>query len=329
MKRKLLIFFLIAGALVFGLWGFSLRKAPEKISYGVSFSSIYTEELGLNWREVYRAILDDLGARKVRIAAYWSMIEPERNSYFWDDLDFQVEEAGKRDASVILAVGRRLPRWPECHVPDWTKDLDWESQKKEIMEQVRAVVERYKGKPAVAIWQVENEPYIPVFAAEQCGSLDRKFFEEEIALVRSLDSRPVMITDGGNFGLWFEAYRKADIFGTSVYLYLWNEKAGQFRTILPPAYYRIKTNLMRLFGVKPVILSELSLEPWLGSSLASLAPEEQLRYIDIGKFNEIINFARETRFSDQYLWGAGWWYLMKEKGHPEFWNAARELLREN
>lgn len=180
------------------------------------------------------------------------------------------------------------------------------------------------------MWQVENEPYLAVFAADQCDPLDEGFLEEEIALVRSLDQRPVLMTDSGNLGTWIGAYRRGDAFGTSAYLYFWNQAVGAYRTILPPAYYRAKTNLVRVFfGEKHVILSELSLEPWLGASINDVPLATQLSRMNIEKFDEIIEYARKTNFDMQYLWGVEWWYYMKEKqNHPEFWSAARELFHE-
>jgi len=51
--------------------------------------------------------------------------------------------------------------------------------------------------------------------------------------------------------------------------------------------------------------------------------------MDIAKFDEIVAYARQTSFEKQYLWGAEWWYYLKEKqGHPEFWEKARRLYRE-
>ena len=48
--------------------------------------------------------------------------------------------------------------------------------------------------------------------------------------------------------------------------------------------------------------------------------------MDITKFNDILEYARATRFEEQYLWGVEWWYYMKENGHPEFWDRAKELF---
>ena len=118
--RKVL-FWVAALVLLFiaGLFLLSLKSAPKKIIYGVSFNTPYAWELGLNPREVYTDVLDDLGVRHLRLAAHWSMVEAERDRFDFSELDYQISEAEKRGAEVILGVGRRLPRWPECHVPRW------------------------------------------------------------------------------------------------------------------------------------------------------------------------------------------------------------------
>ena len=326
MRRFVRWFAVILAVVMVLLYALSLRAVPAHIEYGVSFSTLQADQLGLDWKTTYRAVLDDLGVRKLRLAAYWPMVEPERDRYSWSDLDFQLSEARARKADVILSVGRRLPRWPECHVPEWAQKLSWEEQKDELRSYLTAVVGRYKDDPGITYWQVENEPFLEVFAYDHCGDLDRAFLAEEIALVRSLDSRPILVTDSGNLGTWAGAYRSADAFGTSVYVYFWNPELGQFKTVLPPAFYRIKENVARLlFGAKPVFLIELSLEPWLVEPTAGAPLEDQLSRMDLQKFNEVVEYARDTRFGTQYLWGAEWWYYMKGQGHPEFWDAAKEL----
>ncbi len=311
------------------LWALSYRAEPERIEYGVTFSPMYAEELGLEWREVYRAMLEELGVKRLRLAAYWEYSEPERDVYDWRDLDFQIREAKKHNAEIILSIGRRLPRWPECHVPYWVGYMPWEEQKMEIRQYLTAVVERYRDEEAIVMWQVENEPFLRVFATEHCGELDVEFFDEELALVRSLDNRPILITDGGNTGLWAGAYKRADVFGTSMYLYFWNETAGAFRTALPSSYYRVKTNLMRiLFGEREVILSELSLEPWFGAAVETVPIPEQINRMSLEKIEEILAYAKSSRLGTQYLWGVEWWYYMREKGHPEFWERMKRVYAE-
>lgn len=304
------------------------KEVPEKITYGMSFNTPYVEELGLNMEETYTAILADLGVRHLRLAAHWSMVEKGRDEYDFSALDYQIEQAQMYGADVILGVGRRLPRWPECHVPGWARELSWEDQKEEIRTYMTAVVERYKNEPHIIYWQVENEPYLEVFANEHCGDLDEDFLREEIELVRSLDgSRPILVTDSGNLGTWRGAYSLGDVFGTSVYVYFWNHHLGQFRTILPPAFYRVKENLVALFyGKKPTILIELSAEPWLLEPVVDVPIETQFTRMDAEKFDAIITYAQETRYARQYLWGAEWWYWLKKNDHPEMWEKGVELF---
>lgn len=322
-KIVLLIVLIILLVLVGLYWLLGRKAVPETISYGMSFNTMYAEELGLDWRETYLAILDELGVRKLRLAAHWPMVEPANGAYNFEELDFQLAEANRVGATVVFGVGRRLPRWPECHVPEWAADLDQEAQQAEILEYITMVVNRYKDNPAITVWQVENEPYLGLFAYEHCGELDEAFLKEEIALVKSLDpTRPILVTDSGNLGTWKGAYKHGDMFGTSVYVYFWNPELGQFKTMLPPSFYRVKESLVSLvYGEKPTVLIELSAEPWLVEPVVKVPLEVQFTRMDPEKFAEIIEYAKDTRYETQYLWGAEWWYWLREQGYPEMWDA--------
>lgn len=306
----------------------SYKPKPEVITYGMSFNVMYAQELGLDWKETYNAILNELGVRHLRLAAHWPMLEPEQNINSFSEMDYQLKRAEEEGADVILAIGRRLPRWPECHIPKWAENLTWEEQKLEIREYITAVVNRYKDNPAITYWQVENEPYLALFAYEHCGDLDEEFLKEEIALVKELDpTRPILVTDSGNLGTWQGAYKNGDAFGTSVYVYFWNPELGQFKTILPPWFYRLKEGIMELlYGSKPTFLIELSAEPWLLEPITEVDIETQYSRMDLDKFNEILEYAADTRYEKQYLWGAEWWYWLKDRGHKELWERGQELF---
>src|SRR3989338_7552225 len=230
---------------------------PDQLEYGVSFSRFHSDELGLDWKETYNAILNDLGVKKFRFSAHWPLTEPEEGKFNFEELDFQIQEAEKRDATVILAVGRRLPGWPECHEPEWVED---ETRQEQILKYIETVVERYKDSPAIKYWQVENEPHLVYFSRSACGPFDKEFLLKEIELVRAVDStRKILITDSGEFGTWHNAYREGDVFGTSIYLYLWHDKLGPFRYPITPGFFKIKKNLVRLvFGEKEIMAIEIS-----------------------------------------------------------------------
>ena len=305
------------------------KEVPAEITYGMSFNTMYATELGLDWKETYDALLNDLGVRHLRLAAHWPMVEPVDGVYNFVELDYQIAEAERVGAEVVLAVGRRLPRWPECHIPEWASKLDVVNNNTAQLEYVTQVVERYRNSPAIKIWQVENEPFLEVFAFDHCGFLDTDFLDKEIALVRELDpSRQILVTDSGNLGLWYGAYKRGDIFGTSVYVHFWNPDIGQFRTLLPPFVYRVKENLLALiYGEKETFLIELSAEPWLIAPIATVPIETQFTRMDKDKFADILAYAKETRYQKQYLWGAEWWYWLVKQGHPEMWEMGKELYR--
>ncbi len=306
----------------------SNRLIPSKVNYGVSFNTLYAKELNLDWEIVYDSILSDLGVKRLRLAAHWNMIEPEDDQWNFEEMDKQLNLAREKNVEVILAVGRRLPRWPECHTPHWAINKPWNEQKDEIKEYLEIVVDRYKDYENIIYFQVENEPFLEVFAKEHCGNLDEEFLDEEIELVKRVGKgKQILVTDSGNLGTWYRPWKKADAFGTSVYVYLWNKEIGPFKSYLPASFYRAKASFMDKFiNEKKSMLIELSLEPWLLQPVVETSIETQLERMNIYKFNEIIKFAKETRFEDQYLWGAEWWYYMNQNGHPEFWNEAKKIF---
>lgn len=318
------VFFLIIVILIL-----SREAKPEKIKYGMSFNVPYTREINLDWKETYLAILDDLGVRQLRLAGHWTIIEPENDKYNFEEMDFQIIEAQKRGAEVVLAIGRRLPRWPECHIPEWAERLSEEQWQAEIIEYLEVMVNRYKKYDAIKYWQIENEPFLNAFANEHCGDLNVEFLDREIELVRKLDpERKILVTDSGNLGKWFGPYKRGDAFGTSVYLYFWNPELGRFKTLLPSAFYRAKANLMQLvLGKNETFLIELSLEPWLIKSVSEVPIDTQLERMDLEKMRNILKYAENTRFEKQFLWGAEWWYWMKKNNHPEFWEFGKEIFK--
>ena len=138
--------FFIPAIIVVLLFFLSIDYSPRKGEpvYGASFSRFHTDELKLDWKETYLALLNDLGVKHFRFSAHWPTTEPKEGQYNFSELDFQMSKARDKGATVIIAVGRRLPGWPECHIPDWARDLTWTEQQARILKLIRTTVERYK-----------------------------------------------------------------------------------------------------------------------------------------------------------------------------------------
>lgn len=323
-KKILLIVFSIFGV-IFIYFFVGITTPRQDVAWGVNFSQKHTEALGLDWRKTYTALLDDLEVRRFKIAVHWDIVEPNEREFDFVDLDWQMAEARKRDAKALLVVGMKTPRWPECHIPGWAADLSKEQQQQEISLMLETIVSRYKDSPALLAWQVENEPF---FSFGVCPWLDDEFLEKEVELVRSLDTNhPIIISDTGEFSFWTKPARIADTVGVTLYRKAWFKEFSRYVSYpLNPVFYARKAALINLFFDKEVIGVELQAEPWGPALLYDLPREEQVKTMNLEQFKKNIDFARRTGFKEFYLWGAEWWFWMKEvQNDPAIWNEAKSL----
>jgi len=312
------------------VWNIFVDELPQdEVNFGTTFSNYYAEELGLDWKETYLAILDDLGVKDLRVVAYWREIEPEQGETNYDSLDFEIEEASKRNVELIVSIGQKVPRWPECHIPDWAKESSIENREKAVLTHIERTVNRYKEVEAIKYWQVENEPFLAGFG--DCPPFDKDFLDEEIALVKSLDQRPILMTDSGELGDWVRARRRGDVFGTTMYRDVWFKRTIRFRYPLPPTWFKFKDLTSRVFAgdnyAKKVIVIEMQAEAWGRDPIPYITLEQQLKYMDFETFKENIAYSKRAGFPDIYLWGVEWWYYLKTaQDIPEFWQHARTLF---
>ncbi len=325
-KGRLLVGFLLSGALFLALLNLPSFRDSETYQWGVTFSPAQAESFGYDWKNVYEALLDDLELRKLRLSAYWNVIEPVKGEFHFDDLDYQLDEAEKRGAKVTLALGRKLPRWPECHEPDWLKGARREQLEQATLSYIGAVVSRYKDHPAIERWQVENEVLFPFGECPKTFGIET--LKKEVALVRSMDRRPVMITDSGEWTLWVPLAWYGDVLGSSLYREAYNERFGMIPFPIQPGYYQIRALVWRLLG-REVVISELQTEPWGKKAIQHMDVGEASVALPLQKFQRNINFAQRVGFSEVYLWGVEWWYAMKERGNDTYWNEIKNIVQKS
>jgi len=308
------------------LWLLSIKKYP--VEYGISFNINHANSLELDWRETYLAMLDDLKPKYIRISATWSGSEKVRGVFNSTDVDWMMFEAGKRKVGVVLTVGQKAPRWPECHVPAWTTDLSDQEYRQELKNYIKYVVERYRNHPALDIWQVENEPYIN-FQFGECARFDQGVVKDEIELVHSLDPKhKVLITDSGELSTWRKAIKTGDIFGTTVYRIVMTPNGFYWNyDWLPAGFYKLKYKFW-FPGDKPFIVSELQAEPWFTGQGAVHTPIElQEKSMNPERLKKHFDFVERMGVSRTYLWGVEWWYFMKtEKQDDRYWEIVKEKL---
>lgn len=333
-KRKFFKIFLGSFLLVYGIFvgifGFLFLGSvvpADKITWGTTFAQSQAKDLGLNWQETYLALLDDLGVRNFRLPVYWDELEKEKGIFDFSPWDFQLAELEKREGKAILAIGFKLPRWPECRFPKWYSGLSDIEKEGAIFNMIRAIVEHHKDNSTVWAWQIENEPLLKFGI---CPEKNSKLLDKEIKFVRKLDpSRPIIITDTGEFSVWYEAGKRADILGSTLYRVIHDPALGFVEyKFLNPTFYARKVLLLHLWSpTTRVIVSELQAEPWVQSLPISSRPlEEQHKTMSPERFSDNIDFARRTGIDEFYLWGSEWWYWLKMQGEEDIWEKARELF---
>ncbi len=344
---KLVLVLIVIVALLFVLFNWPVKSKNENMEWGISFSTEGARGIGLDWKETYLAILDDLKPERVRIASYWTQVEKEPGVYDFSDVDFQLVEAEKRGLDVVLAIGMKVPRWPECFIPEiygGNKEvigeenaLDPPLKKGEIKERREAALlayekaffERYKGNKTVKIWQVENEPFLP-FGDCPKGAITEELVDKEVNQAREILGKEakIMVTDSGELSLWIESAKRSDVFGTTLYRTIYNHRLGYVTYPISPMFFRIKGMLVNIFtDAEDIIISELQAEPWGPKWIIEMDKEEQYKSMSPEKLRGIAEYAQKTKFSQAYLWGAEWWYWLKvNRGEDEMWETGREII---
>lgn len=326
-KRKwpLTIAGVIFIVLVFvGIYFFLHRPTGQDQLYGITYSVQYAEYLGIDPQAAYLALLEDVGVKRIRLPFYWSRIEARNNQYDWQEMDWYIKQAEEHGVEITAAIGRKVPRWPECFIPDWAEALDDGQLHNELMAYTRTLVNRYKDSPAIVRWQVENEAFFPF---GMCPRPDVDNHLAELELVRSLDSRPIQATVSGELEPWFDAAALADVLGISMYRVTWNDFFGYFFYPITPGFYASRANSVRPL-VDRVIISELQAEPWFPEAMENRTPQEWYQVFDADTMRKNIYFAQRTGLDEVYLWGAEWWYFLKINGEDGLWDVAREVFQQ-
>lgn len=305
--------------------------ARSDVVWGVTYSPRFARSLGFDPQELYIDILDDIGVRHIRFPIYWDEVESSRGNYDFTAADWYLSEALERNAEVVVVVGYKQPRWPECYPPPWAADLPIDLLRERILSLIEAEVTFAARYPNVVMWQVENEPFRQ-FGAYRVGLLTAEFLAEEMQLVSRLDARPTLMTDSGELSTWLPAMQLSrEYFGTVIYRQLHFPMLGFWQHPLPPWIYSARNQLDRTILQQDgqTILIELQAEAWFQpSALVDVPPAVQQREFPAELLLvSNVEYGRRTGFPRIYLWGVEWWSWMEAQGYPEYVEQARTIFR--
>ncbi|MBA3757659.1 hypothetical protein H0X09_02240 [Candidatus Saccharibacteria bacterium] len=330
--RILIVFFAISILFTgtgygIGQWYINKHKS-EPLVFGTTFISNYAESFGLDPKQTMAAILGDLEIKRIRLVSYWKEIEASQGTYDFTELDWQFAMASTYGAKVSLAVGLRQPRWPECHEPKWALAMEKKEWQPRLYDYMGAVVNRYKSHPALAEYQLENEFFMTVFG--ECRDFDRNRLVEEFKMVKRLDSNhPVAISRSNNWIGLPVGKPTPDVFGISVYKRVWDKNITKryFEYPLPAWFYAMLAGGGEIVTGKSMFLHELQAEPWTPRDLyiTNTPVEEQFKSMNSERMKTRIEYGKATGMRTLDLWGAEWWYWLKQKkGDSSVWDVVAQ-----
>jgi hypothetical protein len=267
------------------------------------------------------------------LVSYWKDIEVQPGIYDFSKLDWQFAMANQYHAKVSLAIGLRQPRWPECHEPSWVdttqNENNWVPQLNNYM---KAVIEHYKNNPAMDSYQLENEFFMKVFG--ECKNFDRNRLSSEFNMVKKQDpAHPIIISRSNNWVGIPVGKPTPDEFSISVYKRVWDATiTHRYYEYPQPAWtYGTLAGAEEILSGRDMIVHELQAEPWppKGQNIIDTPVAEQFKSMNAKRMKDRISYGEGTGMRSLDLWGAEWWYWLKEKkGDPSVWNVVKDSVNQ-
>ena len=325
------IFIVLLGTMYGIARWYTHKHAKEPLQIGATFIPAYATYYGLDPKDTMQAMIDDLGIRRFRLVSYWNEIEPVKGEYDFSQLDWQFDKVEQTGGTVSLAIGLRQPRWPECHWPEWAQKepkQEWQADLNTFMTQV---IERYKDRPSLVSYQLENEYFLEVFG--DCPDHSRERLVSEYNLVKKLDpNTPVIVSRSNNATpSWPVGEPRADMIGASIYKRVWDGTVTRryFEYPLPPWFYAFLAGAAELTTGRETFIHEMQTEAWAPMSLKDAPIAEQDKSMPADKLAERIQFGVDTGMRTIDLWGVEWWYWRKMKmNDPALWENGKAKIKE-
>jgi hypothetical protein len=312
---------------------------------GATFSATHSRWLGLDAEETLAGVIE-LGLEPLRLCGYWD--QPA------EDLDWQLDRAAAAGRQVVLTVGMKAPRWPEFHLPrDHELDLHRGGELRAdlpiavaALAQVESLVERFRGRSAIAWWQVENEP------SNKSGPhrwwISPELVAQEVAAVRARDDRPVVLTAFGHFNRLVDEFsghrvcnlealagrgsgvepellellHPGDVLGIDVYHSMAQRADLVVHAASPVTYLDRWRDRSRPHGIECWV-TELQAEPWEANDSTLWDP----RSVAPADVAERLADVRAAGVETALLWGVEYWLAQAKRGNAAWLEAGRAALR--
>jgi Beta-galactosidase len=301
----------------------------------------------LDYRQAFAEICQ-LGLDRIRLCAYWNELQPDQDRWDFSTLDWLLDRCHQHKIEVVLAIGMKVPRWPEFHFPHWVSDRYDTGAGDQPLDQrspavadltlhfVNTVIDRLRFAPAIRYWQVENEPFTKL---EIAGGrfLSPEFVWQEVEMVRSRlwQSQKILLTNAIHLPqpkleedepAFKSSAIAADAVGFNVYTKVPNGNSDTYLEPLEPFWQRLEQwqRILKTYQVEPWI-AEAQAEPWEPQKLVAIDRAEYPSATP-RRMRSLVTQLTAIGYDTILLWGCEYWYWQRTQRRNLWWHTVEKLI---
>lgn len=280
---------------------------------GITLSHPYLTALDLNINSALKTAFS-FNFSHLRLGSYWSEVETQPNKYDFSQLLKILDQCQTAQQPVVMTLGVKAPRWPEFYWPSYLKthDLEQKLVQDRLLKFVSESLNVFKKYSCITHWQVENEPLDP--SGPQKQKIPFELLKKEVALVRSLDQRPIIINLWGNHllrrGFFPQVEKLADIIGLDLYPKQFFTQIFGHSFYLGPGQSKLKLKKFLSKSKRPIWITELQAEPWEKNQTAYFSKNPGS--LNLQQLEENLSLAQNLPVEEILLWGFEYWLWQQE-----------------
>ena len=279
------------------------RQAP--LIWGVSWSSKQAEFFDLD-NQALDEMLDQIPFQRLQLMSYWDLIESENNLYDFEELDQQFAIAKNHNLQVSLQLGIHQARWPYCHYPNWSNQLNKAKLKTELRAYLNLIIKRYDQQ--INLKQYQLEPEIFKAQAADCQQLlTKEDLEELYEFVDNLTEKDIALSRPNNRPVLRKQKPAPSSFGLEIKAFASSPSRWQtlnpFKT--PARWYSFSAGNLQLWHSQShVFIRNLIAEPF---ALQKQTSDKLFDDWQPDNLQKRLNYAVATKIPIIDLSGAEWW----------------------
>ncbi len=264
--------------------------------FGTTLSHLHLSYLKIDFQLALENLLE-LDLQIIRLGVYWNQYDPKTLSSIISFLE-------KHNKKIVLVVGEKSPRWPEFYT----------RPEGDILSFTSSCVQFFKKHQSIIAWQVENEPLDPSGPSHKI--ISKTLLQNQIDLVKSLDTRPIIFTLWGNTlssrKILHHLPNSINIIGLDLYPKV---PISSYLSITsgpkdsPESIKKIMQTTNKTFWI-----TELQAESWAPFQLSSIDILSNIKYAQILDPQVCL------------LWGFEYWLGKKLSGDTTLWNSVKSYL---